>query len=229
MGIKSEKVYQNYLKSLRKTDDSSVETTPKIINQWFLDFLKNKGCKKILDVGFGTGMFMKQAKNDSFDIDGLETNGEFIKEGLKMGLRVKRGDAAKIPFPSSSFEGVHCSHVIEHISDPASAFLEFYRVLRKGGWLLLSTPRFNKLFYDDWTHLRPLTKRALEKLALASGFKRINAVTLHLPFLVKYYHFLPVRWLNKVFSGGILAKFLTWFAENFLGYQRSVFLLTAQK
>lgn len=229
MKVKFNQVYKNYLKNLRKTDDTLTKTTPKIVDQWFLNFFKSKSCKKILDVGFGTGMFIKQAKSEFFDIYGIEINQDFVKEGLKMGLKVKRGNVTKIPFPDSFFDGVHCAHVIEHLSDPASAFSEFHRVLRKNGWLVLTTPRFNKLFYDDWTHQRPLTPKALEKLSLATGFKKIKTSTLHLPFLVKYYQLFPIRLVNKLFSGGILAQILTWFAENFLGYQRSVFLLTAKK
>lgn len=229
MKDKSDLLYANYLKRLRQTDDILVTTTPKIINNWLLDFFTQKRCHKILDVGFGTGLFIKQAKNRSFKVYGIEANQEFVKESKKNGLQVKKGNINKIPFPNDWFDGVHCAHVVEHLTDPTNAFLEIFRVLRKSGWLILVTPRFNKLFYDDWTHLRPFTTKTLQELALATGFKRISVKTIHLPFLVKYYRLPPVYLLNQLFASGIPATFLTWITENFLGLQRSILLLTAQK
>lgn len=51
-------------------------------------------------------------------------------------------DARQIPFGDQVFDGVVCSEVLEHIPDHHRAASEAVRVLRPGGWLVVSVPRF---------------------------------------------------------------------------------------
>jgi SAM-dependent methyltransferase len=43
-------------------------------------------------------------------------------------------------FPDGSFDGVVASHLIEHLANPVAALVEFWRVLRSGGRLVLIVP-----------------------------------------------------------------------------------------
>ena len=43
-------------------------------------------------------------------------------------------------FPDASFDGVVASHLIEHLANPVAALVEFWRVLRPGGRLVLLVP-----------------------------------------------------------------------------------------
>ena len=63
------------------------------------------------------------------------------------------GDAADLPFVDSSLNYVATSHVIEHVANPLSAFLEWYRVLKNDGVIYMVVP--SRLFTFD--RLRPLT------------------------------------------------------------------------
>jgi SAM-dependent methyltransferase len=49
-------------------------------------------------------------------------------------------DAAQIPLATSSFDLVLCNQMLEYVSQPSAVIAEIYRVLKPGGWLLLSVP-----------------------------------------------------------------------------------------
>jgi SAM-dependent methyltransferase len=49
-------------------------------------------------------------------------------------------DLTSADLPDASFEGVICSHVLEHISDDAAAMRELCRITAPGGWCLVMVP-----------------------------------------------------------------------------------------
>ena len=51
-----------------------------------------------------------------------------------------KSDILQLPFRDGSFDIVHCSHVLEHVSDDRLALRELRRVLRPGGWGLIQVP-----------------------------------------------------------------------------------------
>lgn len=52
------------------------------------------------------------------------------------------GSAVDIPLGDASFDTVVCTEVLEHVPDPLKALREMYRVLKPGGYLILSTPMY---------------------------------------------------------------------------------------
>lgn len=49
-------------------------------------------------------------------------------------------DLVELDLPDASFDGVICSHVLEHIPDDAAAMRELCRVTAPGGWCLVMVP-----------------------------------------------------------------------------------------
>jgi SAM-dependent methyltransferase len=49
-------------------------------------------------------------------------------------------DLTATDLPDASFEGVICSHVLEHIDDDAAAMRELCRITAPGGWCLVMVP-----------------------------------------------------------------------------------------
>lgn len=52
------------------------------------------------------------------------------------------GSATDIPLADTSFDTVVSTEVLEHVPDPLKALREMYRVLKPGGYLILSTPMY---------------------------------------------------------------------------------------
>ncbi len=49
-------------------------------------------------------------------------------------------DITRLPFDDESFDGILCSHVLEHVDDDRAAMAELCRVLRPGGWAAVLVP-----------------------------------------------------------------------------------------
>ena len=122
---------------------------------------KKLGVKKnILDIGCGVGHFLELDKKN---IIGIDKNFESLLEGEKNCHRLVRGDILELPFTDASFDGINCSHVIEHFH-PDNAYnllSEMNRVLKVGGIIAISAPVFGKHFYNDLTHVRPYYPEAI--------------------------------------------------------------------
>lgn len=59
------------------------------------------------------------------------------------------GDITDIPEPDNSFDVILCSEVFEHIPDPIAAVVEFSRLLKSGGKLIITAP------FSSLVHMAP--------------------------------------------------------------------------
>lgn len=149
--------------------------------------------KKILDIGCGTGYYTRffGVQNDVTGIDLLSCVEKRYKN-----FRFVKGDATALPFPKESFELVVSFDVIEHIENDRKMVSEAYRVLKKGGQLLIGTPNRDRLIhvllkligrpvqyplyighYDDlgdMIHVREYTMTDLEGKIKKSGFTNVE-------------------------------------------------------
>lgn len=63
-----------------------------------------------------------------------------------------RMDLTAVPLGTGSIDAVICVHVLEHITDDKAAINEMHRILRPGGWALISVPiRLDRPTYEDAT------------------------------------------------------------------------------
>lgn len=98
--------------------------------------------KKILDVGCNDGFFGKillERNNQVYGIDFVKKN---LAKARALGVRTKYFKIGKGPLPYTSdfFDIVYLGDVIEHIFDTDTLLRECYRVLKKGGKLIITTP-----------------------------------------------------------------------------------------
>lgn len=94
----------------------------------------------LLDVGCGTGVFLRLAQGRGWEVAGTELSPYAARAVGGNGLRVLEGEIWEANFPAGAFDVVTCWHAIEHASCPRRVVEEMYRVLRPGGWLVLATP-----------------------------------------------------------------------------------------
>jgi len=67
-----------------------------------------------------------------------------------------RVDISEIPFESESYDAIICIHVLEHVENDRKAIKELFRVLKPGGWSLISVPiDFSRQTYEDPSIVAP--------------------------------------------------------------------------
>jgi SAM-dependent methyltransferase len=122
-------------------------------------------CKNILDIGPGIGLFMSCAPKK---ITGIDVNPKAVVFLRKQGFKCVLGDGKKLPFPDESFDGIMCSHVIEHLQPHEALELmkEISRVLKHGGLCIIRTPHFRnpEQFYHHFGHTRPYFPNSIRML-----------------------------------------------------------------
>jgi SAM-dependent methyltransferase len=131
-----------------------------------------QSCTRILDVGCGTGWFAAALKRYSptKTVVGVDTNLDGLAKSQGRLLPI-RASAVRLPFRKETFDGVAAKAVLEHLVYAAGGVIEFHRVLKRGGRVLVSVPDVNsRHFWDDYTHVRPFTKKSLNRLLEENGF-----------------------------------------------------------
>lgn len=156
---------------------------------------------RVLDAGCGTG------GNFSFldaygRVEGCDYSEEAIRFCNMRGTHLaQEASIYELPFKDASFDLVTCLDVIEHLRFDLPAFRELNRVLKPGGYLLVTLPSGPHL-YNDFDclagHLRRYTKDEMELLLAESGFEplRLTCYTALVHPLIRYY-----MWRGSITSG----------------------------
>lgn len=102
---------------------------------------------RLLDIGSGIGGPARyMAQRFGCRVTGIDLTAEFCEVarhltrllGLEAQVDFELGDALSMPFKDSSFEGAYSMNVSMNIADKAALYCEIRRVLKPGGWLMLS-------------------------------------------------------------------------------------------
>jgi len=106
------------------------------------EFKADLNFKQVLDIGSGTGQFLKLLKKRWSWIKAKGVEVSLI--GVKMhpvGWGV-RADAKNMPFGDNQFDFAFLIDVIEHVTKPKEVLREAIRVIKKGGYLILRSPNY---------------------------------------------------------------------------------------
>jgi ubiquinone/menaquinone biosynthesis C-methylase UbiE len=99
---------------------------------------------KLLDVGGGTGEFTEKIASvlEVEEVVVVDINEDALKDVLSRGFKSYKVDVTReqLPFSDNYFDIVTMIDVIEHLYDPDYAISEVRRVLKPGGFAVISTP-----------------------------------------------------------------------------------------
>jgi SAM-dependent methyltransferase len=123
----------------------------------------------VLDVGCGTKPY--RALFRCVEYVGLDTDGSGHDHRREQ-IDVKY-DGEVIPFHSSKFDSAVCFQVLEHVFEPKALLREVHRVLKPGGYLLLTVP-FVWGEHEMPTDCARYTSVGLVTMMERSGFEVLN-------------------------------------------------------
>lgn len=105
----------------------------------FLQKMSKDDTRIILDVGCGTGIAAEKLRAFG-KVYGVDISPRSTIEARGRLDEVCVGLGEELPFNDDTFDVVVCTETFEHFIDPIRALAEFSRVLKPGGYLIISTP-----------------------------------------------------------------------------------------
>ena len=129
----------------------------------------NKGI--LLDIGAGTGDFLSQAKQNSWQIIGVEPNEKARNIAVQKGVTYISHTSE---LEDHSVDVITMWHVLEHVTDVSAQIEELKRLLKTAGTIVIAVPNFNsfdaKHYQEFWAaydvprHLWHFSRLSIEKL-----------------------------------------------------------------
>lgn len=123
---------------------------------------------RVLDVGAGVGPYRPLFAHCDYHTY------DFGREPGTVGkytVTDYQSDITAILVPDGSFDVILCTEVLEHVPEPVRALQEFGRILRKGGWLLLSAPLGSLLHQEPYHFSGGYTPHWYRRFLPKAGFE----------------------------------------------------------
>ena len=163
----------------------------------------------VLDFGCGFGEFINAVKAERRI--GVDVRSG-VKERLAPGVEFVQAEGVGLAaLPDDGVDVIFCSNLLEHLPDRETVtrlFLEFRRVLRPGGKLLILGPNLRytgAAYWDFFDHILPFTHHTLVEALATADFEAEELIPRFLPYttvgasqtplaLVRLYLRIPLAW-----------------------------------
>lgn len=124
---------------------------------------------RILDWGAGDGALINLLQQNGFDCWGID-----LYSNQPSDERLASSSIEDITIPDEFFDIITCFHVLEHLENPVESIKKAFRLMKKGGLLILEVPNISSfgflLFQKKWqpleipTHLNHFNLQSLMRL-----------------------------------------------------------------
>ncbi|MFC1693343.1 class I SAM-dependent methyltransferase [Candidatus Latescibacterota bacterium] len=148
---------------------------------------------QVLDLGCGSGWLSEILHRKGFRVSAIDLGLDSLK---RASVRLKKrniaipfisGDIYNLPFCDAHFDAVVASEVLEHLEKPHDALNEIARIIRPGGYCIVSTPyreRIEEILCIHCNkktpvnaHLHTFDEKIMEHMLLKSGFELQKCIT----------------------------------------------------
>jgi len=137
--------------------------------------------RKILDIGAGTGDFLKTMHKRNWIINGVEPNRAARAKGTEKGIQL---NANLSSLQSNKYDAITLWHVLEHLPNLKDDIKMISNILVKDGTLVIAVPNYKSwdaqkyktywAAYDCPRHLWHFSKKSITKLFKPYGLKIVD-------------------------------------------------------
>ncbi len=154
-----------------------------LVKKWSLQkkskliFSQNNEIGTLLDIGAGTGDFLKVAKEIGWQVQGMEPNKNALKLASEKGIELK---SSLNDFEGKQFDVITLWHVLEHIPNLEETIIKLSNLVKPNGSLIIAVPNFKSFdakhygkfwaAFDVPRHLWHFSKESIQKL-FSENFK----------------------------------------------------------
>jgi len=175
-----------------------------------LKVMNPKKDDKYLEIGFGSGIFIKKYMSHVSKIAGIDHSDDMVKlasdinrEHVESGkAEFKHGSASSLPWADNEFTIVASIEVFFSVNEPDKAIKEIYRVLKPGGRVVIEMG-FNK--DDGVDHTKYIKKLGL-KLYSGEEMKNLLKKAGLNDIVISYYKAFKVPIKGYIFPKGMVVK-----------------------
>lgn len=193
------------------------------IHFWtYFQFLYGGRCK-LLDIGCGIGESVRQGRLIGINAFGIDISIPTLKKADKS---VKSfcviADAQRLPFRNEVFDVISAFDLLEHLPNPEFCINDVYRILKKSGCLIFTTPSKVGLSLDP-THVNEKDPYEWQRIFRFYGFKD---KIFYVPAFILLFWGLRFKFLYKVLKYIIKFEALTkilFFIEEPLRYMAGIY------
>ncbi len=222
-------IYEDYYEIKFSKDDYSIDSKYDFlaeiyaINQQRLCFLKKfKKEGKLLDVGCGSGLFMKTASVQGYDLYGIDVSNKalsFARDEFKLDVQqISLDDLIK---DNRKFDIITLWHVLEHFMNPVDELKKVRTLLNENGVCFIEVPNYNsikfKLSRNKWKggnhplyHRTFFTSKTLRETIQESGFSTSKRISISYKLPQKSFLFNCSKKMFNLFAMDAFLDYVVW-------------------
>ncbi|HCA41805.1 MAG TPA: hypothetical protein DEP28_00975 [Bacteroidetes bacterium] len=181
-----------------------------INSQRKIEILKFKNSGSLLDVGCGSGLFLKSV-SDVFNVSGIDVSKKSINFAREeFGLDVSNKSLDDLISDGKKFDIITLWHVLEHFNNPVEDLKKIRNLLNENGVLIIEVPNWDSIKFQmsgkKWKggnhplyHRSFFTSDTLKKLFKTIGFGELKNLNLsyEIPGKNGLYNF-SKKFFNKI-------------------------------
>jgi SAM-dependent methyltransferase len=123
----------------------------------YLETKIKRKAKSILDIGSGSGFFLKRAKERGWTAHGIEPNQIASDYSRKIGIPVINDFFQNIDIKNmQQYDAINLFDVLEHVDNPIELLKRCYLLLKSKGIIVIESP-------NDYNPLQEIVKKSLDK------------------------------------------------------------------
>lgn len=209
--------------NIRQVEKCKKKTFGKTLD--LIEKFKKNG--RLLEIGCATGVLLESARERGWEVYGVECFVDFAQIAKKkVRGKIFQGMFEKAQFENGFFEVVILYDSIEHFVDPLKIIQKVFRILKKGGLIVVATPNLlslsARLMGKEWTHFKAehlfyFSPASIKKILRDNGFDILYLKSalkaLSIAYMNSQFQSFPTPILTPLF------KFLNQHLPSFLIHQ----------